>query len=293
MRLLLLPPAAVGLLLPALVWAANDAPLPSILADQFGDIRSDLPSDTVHPPPKAPPPTEVTRVFVTREDGEGGNTGRGSSAPRRSRTTVDSATGGGSTVSGAAKERAVRFVAMSLFAVAFLGVVLTLLAEFDRKFSNMDSFFPPSMPPQEVPLVVADLIEKNKVVAFVADDCLICLDGLQSLRRQLKKPQRQVALLVSGHRLEWVIREYLERNYSIYRLPAIFIDGEPYNDFASAIEEFLMEEQYFCQRAIRVSTAHPVVEFHPPRRLYLKEEESSWKKSDLDGKDDGFSLEKT
>ena len=38
-----------------------------------------------------------------------------------------------------------------------------------------------------------------------------------------------------GHRLERHVRNYLESQYGISRLPAIFHDGVAYTDFASAV----------------------------------------------------------
>ncbi|KAL8455168.1 hypothetical protein Emag_001005 [Eimeria magna] len=141
-------------------------------------ILTEMPSDTF-PAPKAPPPTEVTRAFPTHE-GEGvtaaGGEGRGlvgGPSYRRFPKGLEEALAIYGTRLGRGgkrkKEKALRFVAMSFFTVAFAVVAATLLLQFGTRLASLDSVFPANTQPQDVPKVLNDLLAKHKVVVFLAE----------------------------------------------------------------------------------------------------------------------------
>ncbi|CDJ68319.1 hypothetical protein, conserved [Eimeria necatrix] len=203
-------------------------------------------SSEAYPTPKAPPPTEVTRA--TREEGDNATVVASPEALKeklQAKQAVVSAWESriGLLLENVAQENAkkkepfmtgekgIKVVSLTFFSVAFVALLFMFLYEFKSRPPSADTIFAPTVQPQEVPEAVSGLLAANKTVVFLADDCPVCLTGIRDLQKHGQSP---VVVLLMGHRLERQVRSYLQDHYSVRRLPAIFFEGVPFLDFASA-----------------------------------------------------------
>lgn len=197
--------------------------------------------------PKAPPPTEVTQLFTTRKDGK---SSRPVVAPevlaqrlrakitpelslRRQLVRLEKAMlrqkKQTSTISN---EQSVAFVLVTLFMLALVGLSLLTFAEYRNSLPSGDKIFPPSVQPDGIPKAFENLLATQKTLVLLSDDCSSCLKGLKELKM---RDEDTLAVLLTGHRLEQAVRTHLKIHYKIFQLPAIFINGGSFTDFAAAV----------------------------------------------------------
>lgn len=164
--------------------ASSDVPpIRSFPEDHSLETKTEMSSET-YPAPKAPPPTEVTRAFGTR-DTEGATAVvspealqqqlSAKQAPalweRKGAIALESAILDHTKrrATSMTSEKAFTLLSMSLFAIALTCLTMFVVSEVKGRLPTADSVFPPPMQPEEVPSAVAELLNTHKIVVFLSE----------------------------------------------------------------------------------------------------------------------------
>ena len=193
-RLFFLPVLCAGISVGGLV-ACSENPHPVVL-DVSLETATDISSEAFAPP-KAPPPSEVTRA--TREEADNGTAvvspevlkeeqrarqaavaaawqqrlgvflEGAATAQQQQQQQQQAAERNDSVSHRSTAEKGLKIASLTFASIAFALFLFCFIVEIQNRLPSAYSVLPPSLPPQSVPDVVMNLVSDNKLVVFLAE----------------------------------------------------------------------------------------------------------------------------